>query len=48
VAWDSATLLIKDVEDRASLAEREDLEWVSRVENATALASTREDTLGVA
>jgi hypothetical protein len=43
---DSTTLHVKDVEDRAALAEREVLEWVSRVEakNATALASGREDS----
>jgi hypothetical protein len=42
-AWDSATLRVKDVEDRATLAEREVLERVSRVEaeNTMALASAR-------
>jgi hypothetical protein len=49
-AWDSIALRVKDAEDRATLAEREALERVSRaeVENATALASTREDVEGLA
>jgi hypothetical protein len=40
-AWDSATLCVKDVEDRATLAKREALERVSRAEaeNAVMLAS---------
>jgi hypothetical protein len=44
-AWDSATLRVKDAEDRATLAEREALERVSRaeIENAAELASTHED-----
>jgi CYTH domain-containing protein len=47
-AWDSATLRVKDVEDRATLAEREVLERVSRVEaeNTMALASARLDVKG--
>jgi hypothetical protein len=45
VAWDSATLHVKDARDWATLAEREALERVSRVEveNATPLASAHED-----
>jgi hypothetical protein len=47
---DSTTLHVNDVEYQATLAEREALERVSRsrVENAMALASTREDTEGLA
>jgi hypothetical protein len=47
-AWDSVALCVKDVENRATLEEREALERVSRakVENAMALASTREDVEG--
>jgi hypothetical protein len=42
---DSATLHVKDVEDRATLAEREAWERVStmEMENTTTLASARED-----
>jgi hypothetical protein len=49
-AWDSIALRVKDAEDQTTLAEREALERVSRaeVENATALASTREDVEGLA
>jgi hypothetical protein len=45
VAWDSTAVRVKDVEDRAPLAEREARERVSRVEaeNATMLASARKD-----
>jgi hypothetical protein len=48
-AWDSTTLRVKDVEDRAALAEREALERVLRVEveHATALASAHEDADGL-
>jgi hypothetical protein len=48
VAQDSATIHVKDEEDRAALAEREALEKVSRVqlENATALAFAREEVEG--
>jgi hypothetical protein len=48
-AWDNVTLCVKDVEDWASLAEREALEWLSRVEaeNVAALASTDEDGEGL-
>jgi hypothetical protein len=44
VAWDSTSICIKDVEDRAALVEREARERVSRVEayNAVMLASARE------
>jgi hypothetical protein len=47
-AWDNIALCVKDVENRATLEEREALERVSRakVENAMALASTREDVEG--
>jgi hypothetical protein len=46
--WDSAALL-KGVEDRAALGEREALEMMSRAEevNDVAIASTREDAKGV-
>jgi hypothetical protein len=46
--WDSAALHVKDVEDRATLAERVALERVLRVEteNAAALASASEDAKG--
>jgi hypothetical protein len=46
---DSATLRVKDAKDQAALAEREALERVSSVEaeNATPLASTREDAEGL-
>jgi hypothetical protein len=49
-ARDSATLHVKDADDRATLVEREALERLSRVEaeNATTLASTREDAEGFA
>jgi hypothetical protein len=49
-AWDGIALRIKDVEDWATLAKREALERVSRAEaeNATVLASTREDVDGFA
>jgi hypothetical protein len=49
-AWDSTAIHVKDVEDRATLAEREALERVSRakVENAMALASSCEDAKGLA
>jgi hypothetical protein len=44
----TATLHVKDAKDRASLAEREEMERVSRakVENTTVLASAREDAEG--
>jgi hypothetical protein len=47
-AWDSVALHVDDVEDRATLAGREALERVSRVEvkNVTALAYAREDADG--
>jgi hypothetical protein len=49
-AQDSAALYVKDAEDRATLPKREALERVSRVEveNATVLASAREDVKGLA
>jgi hypothetical protein len=42
-AWEIVTALVRDVEDRATLAEREARESVSRMdaESATALSSTR-------
>jgi hypothetical protein len=45
---DSATLHVKDAEDRATLVEREDLERVlrSKAKNTAALASTCEDAEG--
>jgi hypothetical protein len=45
VAQDSATLHVKDVEERATLAERKALKRVSRVEveDAATLASANED-----
>jgi hypothetical protein len=48
VAWDNAALCVKDAEDWATLAEREALERVSRVEaaNTMALASASEDAKG--
>jgi hypothetical protein len=48
VAQDSATIHVKEEEDRAALAAREALERVSRVqeENATALAFAREEAEG--
>jgi hypothetical protein len=48
-ALDSATILVKDTEDRATLAEREAYERVSRVEveSATELASTCEEVEGL-
>jgi hypothetical protein len=48
-AQDSATLHIKNAEDRATLVEREALELVSwlEVENSTVLASACEDTEGL-
>jgi hypothetical protein len=47
--WDIATLCVKDVEDRASLAQREALEWVSRLEaeSATMFACAYEDAEGL-
>jgi hypothetical protein len=47
--WDIATLRVKDVEDQASLAQREALEWVSRLEaeNATMFACAYEDPEGL-
>jgi hypothetical protein len=41
--WEIVTALVRDVEDRATLAEREARESVSRmdVESATVLSSTR-------
>jgi hypothetical protein len=47
---DGGTLHVKDVEDWATLVEWEALERVSRAEaeNATTLASSREDTEGLA
>jgi hypothetical protein len=49
MAWDGATLRIKDAEDRATPAEREALEWVSRAEadNSVELASARDDVEGL-
>jgi CYTH domain-containing protein len=49
VAWDSATLRVKDAEDRATLVEREALERMSReeAENAMVLASAHEDVEGL-
>jgi hypothetical protein len=49
-AQDSTALYVKDAEDRATLPKREALERVSRVEveNATVLASAREDVKGLA
>jgi hypothetical protein len=49
VAWDSATLRVKDAEDRPTLAEREELERMSRVEavNVTVLACAHEDVEGL-
>jgi hypothetical protein len=48
--WDSDALLVKDVEDRATLAERETQEKVSRVEaeNVVALPLAHEDAEGLA
>jgi hypothetical protein len=48
MAWDGATLRIKDAEDRATLAKREALERVSRAEaeNSAMLTSTRDDAEG--
>jgi hypothetical protein len=45
VTWDSAAIHVKDIEDRAALAEREAQERVLRVEaeNTTVLASAHED-----
>jgi hypothetical protein len=45
VAWDSATLRVKDADDRSTMAEREALKRVSRaeVESVMALAPVRED-----
>jgi hypothetical protein len=47
-AWDNATLHAKDAKDQGTLAEREALERVSRVEveNVMALACAREDAEG--
>jgi hypothetical protein len=49
VAWDSIAILIKDAEDRATLAEREARERVSRVEaeNAVTLTSSHEEVEGL-
>jgi hypothetical protein len=49
-AWDSATLRVKDAEDRAALVKRESLErvWRVEIENTTVLASAREDAEGLA
>jgi hypothetical protein len=49
-AWDSATLHVKDVEDRAVLVEREALERVSRAEaeKAVVLDFAHEDAKGFA
>jgi hypothetical protein len=49
-ARDSATILVKDAEDWATLAEREARERVSRVEaeSATVLASAHEEALSCA
>jgi hypothetical protein len=48
--WDSAALRVEEVEGRATLAEREVLQRVLRVEVETtvALASAREDAEGFA
>jgi hypothetical protein len=48
VALDNTTLHVKDIQDRASLAGREVLEWVSqeKAKNTTVLASAREDAEG--
>jgi hypothetical protein len=48
--WERATVLIREAESRAALAERETRERVSRMEteSATALASTRRETEGFA
>jgi hypothetical protein len=48
VTWDSATLRVNDVEDQASLTEREALETVLRVEveNVMALAFACKDAKG--
>jgi uncharacterized protein YaiL (DUF2058 family) len=48
LAWDSATLRVKDLMDQATLVERVALKRVLRVEaeNAVALASAREDAKG--
>jgi hypothetical protein len=47
--WDSVVIRIKDAEDRATLAEREVQETVSRVEaeNAAMIASSCEDVEGL-
>jgi hypothetical protein len=49
VAWDSIAILVKDAEDRATLAEREARERVSRVEaeNAVTLTSSHEEVEGL-
>jgi hypothetical protein len=49
VTQDSTVARVKDVEDQAALAEREDLERVSRkeVESATVLASAHEEIEGL-
>jgi hypothetical protein len=47
VACNSETLHVKDAEEGATLAEREALEWASKAENTTVLASAREDTKGL-
>jgi DNA topoisomerase IA len=48
-AWDSIMIRVKDAEDRATLAEREVQETVSRVEaeNAAMIASSCEDAEGL-
>jgi hypothetical protein len=50
VALDNTTLCVEDAEGRATLAEREKLERMSRLEAETrvALASTHEDAEGFA
>jgi hypothetical protein len=49
VAWDSIAILVKDAEDRATLAEREARERVSRVEaeNVVTLTSSHEEVEGL-
>jgi hypothetical protein len=48
VALDNTTLHVKDIQDQASLAGREVVEWVSqeKAKNTTVLASAREDAEG--
>jgi hypothetical protein len=47
--WDSATICVKDTEDRATLVETKAWEWVLRVEveNIVALASAHKDAKGL-